>query len=439
MKILLAATPSASHLNPILAIARMALDRGDEVIVATATYLKPTVEEAGARFFPLASSADLNLSDLSAIFPDVQALPPGPEQLRRLFEHTLIDPMPAQLSTLRAAIADERPDVVVAEAYFMGLAALFLDPARPPMPLVYCGYTIFGLDRPDGAPLGLGWPPAQDATERARYAMVAEKVEESLLGPLRAYADAKLIDMGLPRLPCSVLAAQQLLADVYLHPTVSAFEYDYGVLPAHVQFVGALPPAPPRAGHSPDWWAELDEAKHAGQLIVLVTQGTVANADLSELIEPTLKALADRDDLLVLVTTGGRPVTSIRMPIPKNARLAEFLDYASLLPKLSVLVTNGGYGTVQLALRSGVPIVAAGRTEDKAEIGARVSWSGVGIEIPEQRPSAGQLRDALGKVLSDTSYRTRAQAIAADMAALDTKAEILGVLDRLVAKKSQQR
>ena len=56
--------------------------------------------------------------------------------------------------------------------------------------------------------------------------------------------------------------------------------------------------------------------------MVLATQGTLANADFGELIEPTLAALADRDDLLVLATTGGRPAAALRGPIPANTRVA---------------------------------------------------------------------------------------------------------------------
>ncbi len=223
--------------------------------------------------------------------------------------------------------------------------------------------------------------------------------------------------MGLPPLPCSVLHSRHLMADAFLQTTVPAFEYDFGSLAGHVRFVGALPPPPPqRDAARPDWWGELDGSKK----VVLVTQGTVANVDLGELVEPTLAALAGRDDLLVLVTTGRRPIENVRGPIPKNARLAEFLDFAALLPKVDVLVTNGGYGTVQLALRAGVPIVAAGRTEDKAEVGARVAWSGVGLEIPAQRPGAADLRAAVERILSEPSYGARARAIGADMAAIDT-------------------
>lgn len=412
----------------MLAVARMALGRGDEVVVATGTHLKLAVENSGARFLALAPEADLDFSRIEEVFPEHHALPPGPEQIRNALQIFFLDLMPPQLTTLRTAIIDERPDIVVTDSGFMGRAALFLDPSRPPVPLVSCGFTLLSLDRPDGAPFGLGLPPAQDDADRARYAAIAAEFEATVEKPTRTYANAKLAELGLPPLPCSVLASFVLSADAYLHPTVPAFEYDYGELPAHVRFVGALPP-PARERAKPEWWYELD----GGKPVVLVTQGTVTNADFGELVQPALAALADRDDLLVVVTTGERPVTNVG-PVPSNVRLAEFLDYGQLLPKLAAVVTNGGYGTVSLALRAGVPIVAAGRTEEKADIGARVAWFGVGIEIPAQRPTSEQLRDAVARVLSDPSYRARARSIAADMAAIDTRAEILGVLDVLVER-----
>jgi UDP:flavonoid glycosyltransferase YjiC (YdhE family) len=79
------------------------------------------------------------------------------------------------------------------------------------------------------------------------------------------------------------------------------------------------------------------------------------------------------------VTAGGRAVDAIPGPIPDNARLASYLPFEWVLPKVDVLVTNGGYGSVNQAMSFGIPLVTAGLTEDKADVNARVAWSGVGI------------------------------------------------------------
>ena len=158
--------------------------------------------------------------------------------------------------------------------------------------------------------------------------------------------------------------------------------------PPQLHFIGPLSATGSQAP-LPPWWDELDGTKP----VVHVTQGTVANADYRQLIAPTLKALAG-DDVLVVVSTGGRPVGTLPS-LPPNARAAAFLPYDELLPRTAVYVTNGGYGGVQYALRHGVPIVATGGKEDKPEVGARVAWSGVGRRIRSEHPSPAALRTAI--------------------------------------------
>jgi UDP:flavonoid glycosyltransferase YjiC (YdhE family) len=94
-----------------------------------------------------------------------------------------------------------------------------------------------------------------------------------------------------------------------------------------------------------------------GRKIVLVTQGTVANHDFDLLIRPTTKALTQDSDLLVVVTTGGRGLDSIPWLLPDNVRVAQYLPFEWLLPKVDVLVTNGGDRTVNQALSHGTPIL----------------------------------------------------------------------------------
>jgi UDP:flavonoid glycosyltransferase YjiC (YdhE family) len=224
-----------------------------------------------------------------------------------------------------------------------------------------------------------------------------------------------------------------LLADAFLQPTARDFEYDYGPLSPTVHFVGAL--LPPSTAPRPGWWGDLD----GGRRLVLATQGTFANLEFGEVVEPTLAALAGRDDLLVIVTTGGRPVENVRGPIPANARLARFLDYEALMPRLDLLVTNSGYGTVSLALRADVPIVSAGLAEDKAEVSARIAWSGVGVHLASKAVGVEAAREGVERVLGGSTYRERARAMASSFSEVDTRREIFSILDRLVAEGTGMR
>jgi UDP:flavonoid glycosyltransferase YjiC (YdhE family) len=421
MKILIAATPLTGHVNPLLAVGRAAAARGDAVLVLTDPAFRPKVEAAGLRFTPYADGH-------AAEYRETE-LPAGPERYRREFERRFVDPMPVQAAALRALIAAEAPDVIMAGSMFLGVLPLLLDTAPRP-PIVTVNISILFLDRPDHAPVGLGLPPARDRDDHVRYAALKAGMDAAFVNPVRAYTDGQLAQLGLPPLPASLPHSIVTLPDLFLQPTVPGFEYDYGTLPTGVRFIGLLqPPTPPAP--LPDWWPELEQANAAGKPVVLVTQGTLANADFGELVEPTLAALADRDDLLVLATTGGRPVEALHGTVPANTRVSCFLPFRELLPRVSVLVTNGGYGSVSQALAAGVPIVSAGLTEDKAEVNARVGWSGVGVNLGTNAPTAEAVRDAVARVLDEPGFRQRAEAMRDAFAARDAMASILTAVDDL--------
>jgi UDP:flavonoid glycosyltransferase YjiC (YdhE family) len=175
--------------------------------------------------------------------------------------------------------------------------------------------------------------------------------------------------------------------------------------------------------------------------VVHVTQGTMANVDLGRLMVPTIRGLA-RDDVLVLASTGGRPVEQLAQqyggPLPGNVRVASFLPYEQLLPRTDVMVTNGGFGGVQQALAYGVPLVVAGSTEDKPEVAARVSWAGAGVNLRTGTPSGSRVRRAVRRVMGQPTYRREAARLQDQIARLgDPVATIVDSLSRIAEDRSR--
>jgi UDP:flavonoid glycosyltransferase YjiC (YdhE family) len=195
------------------------------------------------------------------------------------------------------------------------------------------------------------------------------------------------------------------LPDIVAQPTVPELEFPRSDLPENISYVGPLPMTTVDEWTPPHWWDEL-----GSRPVVAVTQGTLNNHDLSFLVEPTLSALAN-DDVLVVAALGGAPVESIAADAPGNARVESFIPFDRLLPHADVLVTNGGYGGVQVCLAAGCPVIVAGTTEDKPATAARISYSGVGIDLGTDRPKPEQIRDAVQTVLSDPGYKERVQAM----------------------------
>jgi UDP:flavonoid glycosyltransferase YjiC (YdhE family) len=182
----------------------------------------------------------------------------------------------------------------------------------------------------------------------------------------------------------------------------------------------------------PAWFAELDGSKP----VVLVTQGTLTNFDFQELVQPTLTAL--RDDNALVIAATGRADTGDLIASP-NARVEAFVPFVQLLPKVDVLITNGGYGAVQQALSFGVPLVAAGDTEEKAFTAARVGWTGAGINLETRRPSPEQIRTAVHTVLAGSQYREQAQRLRKNFSRYDALTEIARSVNTLIANTKDSR
>ena len=105
---------------------------------------------------------------------------------------------------------------------------------------------------------------------------------------------------------------------------------------------------------------------------------------------------------------------------------------------VDVMVTNGGYGAVQRALSTGVPLVVAGNTEDKPEVAARVEYFGAGVNLRTGTPTAAQVRRAVREVLSDPSFRDHARRLQSCYAPRDGVAETASALDEVIAEATAE-
>ncbi len=185
-----------------------------------------------------------------------------------------------------------------------------------------------------------------------------------------------------------------------------------------IRYVGPL--LPPRIELTPPpWWERLDERP-----LVIVSQGTLANVDLGQLLLPALQGLAG-DELQLLLTTGGRDPARLGAAVPANAIVTEHVPFELALPRAAVLVTNGGYGSVQAALAHGVPLVVAGtgRTRRRWPPG----WRGA---APASICTATSRRRTRWRRRCASWCTSRAigqgRLLADEMAALDTRAAIAG-------------
>ncbi len=431
MKILLASTPATGHLNPLLAIGHILIAEGHDVGFLSGSVLRDRIEGIGAKFHAFPADADMDLRSVDSVFPELTTMVPGPDLLRTIMERVFVDAVPAQHQGLQQVLQSFPADVIIGDDMLFGVLPMLLGPRSKRPPIVLCGTSFLHWCRDDGAPHFIGLPPATTQVQRDEYAAIYQEHDRLIYQPVADRLNRSLEQIGVEPLSMTLFDSVVHLADAYMQLTVPSFEFPRE-FPRSVHFVGT-PPIIPNQAPLPSWAHELDGSRK----VVLVTQGTVANHNFDLLVAPTLRALANEPDVLVVATAGGRPIDAIPGPIPGNARLARYLPFEWILPKADVFVTNGGYGSVNQAMSFGIPLVTAGLTEDKADVNARVAWSGVGINLATNEPTPQALHAAVRAVLDTPNYRSRASLMAGEFEAMDTRSEIVRIVDRIASSANR--
>lgn len=427
-EILIAALSPIGHFGPLLNVARGLVGRGDRVTVLSGADRADEIRAVGATPATLPPKGDLDLALLESDSGREETS--GVKRLNFDIVRLFVAPMPHQAKALSELLAQKRLDAILADYGFFGVLPFVLGErsARPPV-LLY-STTPLMLSSRDTAPAGLGLPPSTTAFGRVRNWTLNKLSQKVLLRPSQKAANYQLHRLNSRELPTFLLDSG-VLADRLIAPTVPEFDYPRGELAANVRYVGMVYPSPTERFRPPVWWPKLD----GDRPVVHVTQGTVDNTDFSRLLQPTIEALA-AENVMVVATTGGPHVSELDFALPPNAYVAEYLPHDLLLPKVDVMVTNGGYGAVQHALSTGVPLVVAGNTEDKPEVAARVAWSGAGIDLRTGAPTAKAVRNAVRQVLGDGRYLRRARELEVAYAQRDGVAEIAALIDEVVGERA---
>ncbi|MET0700577.1 MAG: nucleotide disphospho-sugar-binding domain-containing protein, partial [Mycobacterium sp.] len=415
-EILIASMQPVGHFGPLLNVAEGLVARGDRVSFLTASHHAAKIRAAGARPFALPKEAEFDESRLDLDLPG-RTETTGIKRVNFDIEHLFLKQMPHQTSALAELMRQTRFDAIIVDSTFFGIVPFLLGDRTARPPVLSYSTTPLMLSSVDTAPFGLGMPPSSTASGRIRNRALNRLSHNVLMRDCQRAANLQLDRLNAPKLPMFILDTG-VLADRYITASIPELDYPRSDLPPNVRYVGAVHPVPAPGFQPPPWWSELD----GNRPVVHVTQGTIDNADLSRLLEPTIDALRD-EDVVVVATTGGRDISEIHTRLPRNTYVAEYIPHNELLPKVDVMVTNGGFGAVQRALSTGVPLVVAGNTEDKPEVAARVAWSGVGINLRTGTPSAAQVRRAVRDILSEERYRRRARELESAYARRDGVAE----------------
>jgi UDP:flavonoid glycosyltransferase YjiC (YdhE family) len=144
--------------------------------------------------------------------------------------------------------------------------------------------------------------------------------------------------------------------------------------------------------------------------LVLVAPST-SQDPAGRLVRVALEALAEEP--VRVVATTNREGTAPGVPAPDNAVVVDWLSYAQVMPRASLVICHGGHGTAARALAEGVPVLVCPAIGDMAETGARVAWAGAGLMLPGRLLAPRSLRLVARRLLAEPRFTLRASEIAA--------------------------
>ena len=425
-EVMLAVMPFAGHVAPMRAVARAFIAAGHRVRVYTGSAHADAFRADGAEPVLWERAPDFDENDLPSTFPRLRGRK-GPRQMIVNVEDLFVRTGAAQCADLTASFGARPWDVLVADGLSLGA---HLAAERTGTPRVTVALVPLATPSPGAPPPGLGLQPARSVLGRLRDRALWAALSAASRPIQRAFHEQR----ALAGLPPTALTFQEALysRELVCASGVEQLEYPRPQWPGRIVWVGELADHAGSGIPEPAWWAEsLADPRP----VVHVTQGT-QNVDPADLIRPAFAALGHQRVQLA-VATGVRGNSELPFPAPPNARVADLLPYDRLLPRIDVMLTNGGWGGVLAALHHGVPLVIAGGDLDKPEVAARVAWAGTGVNLRTGTPSPRTLLRAWRRVTGDPAYRTAAERIGEALRRHDGPREVVEHTEALLASPRQ--
>jgi UDP:flavonoid glycosyltransferase YjiC (YdhE family) len=369
-------------------LARAAAGAGHDVAFATAGQFCPRVEGDGFTAFAAGISLADQLEEANRRYPQAQ-LPFGKERFETFVPRMLAGvAAPGRIADLAPVIADWRPDVLVHdETEFAGPTAAAL--------------------------AGIPWADQSVGILRPlRMARLAART----LGPVWGQLG---IDLG----PFGGLF-RYLYLDV-CPPSLQSPEIAE-VPVAHL--VHNLSVAGGAEAERPSWLGRLEKRP-----TVYVSLGTIFNRDPG-----VFAAILDgvrEEDVNVIVTVGADNDPAVLGLQPPNVRVERYIPQALLLPACDVVVNQGGTAVLDI-LGHGLPILVVPQGANQFHNAEACVRAGVATALYPGEVTADAVRRHLRLLLEEPSYRERAGAIGAELAAMPGPDEGVRLLERLAEERA---
>lgn len=411
---------SYGDVYPYIGLALALRRRGHDPVLAMPALYREIVEREGLTLAPVRPDLDVNDRALAARIMDPVR---GTEVL---FGEVLIPQLDAAYHDLMDASANA--DLIVTHP--AGLAGPIVADLRglPWVSTVLAPMSFFSVTDPVVPPPA---PWVHALTSRSRllsraFVRLAARAVRPLAEPVQRFREAH----GLTRGGNPILEGQHspFLVLAMFSRVLGSPQEDW---PAQTSVTGPVRyNGPVDEPMPPELMAFLDE----GDPPIVFTLGTSAVEAAGAFYDVAADA-AHRCSARAVLLIGRHPDNRPAVPRP-NVLVVPFAPHARLFPRASVIVHQGGIGTLHQALASGRPMLVVPHAHDQPDNAHRATRLGVARTLYPARVRARRLARELRALLDDPRYRARAEAVARSVAAEDGARRACEDIDALLAGRA---
>jgi MGT family glycosyltransferase len=381
-KFLLASWGSSGNLNPLLTAGRQLRRNGHRVRVIADPAMRDEVEAADFdlltwRHAPIGSAAD----------------PTDFSNMNDWLRKAVFEPAAAYAADVRDEIGRAPTDAVLSIDLLFG-AVLGAEAVGTPVAMLSPHISLRPLPGMPPAASGLTQPRTPD--ERAEVAAASDRLSNLFNGFLPTLNQAR-VRMGLTGLHHVMDLFDR--ADRVLLAISRAFDFQPESLPDNVRYVGPLLDEP---SWSKPWQAPWSARSDRPRALIACSSGSQGQGDL---VQRVISAMGTVE--IDVVATTGPNLDIARLRAPENVHLLHSAPHDAVMRDVSLVVTQGGHGTVNRALINGLPQLILPNGRDQGDNAARVEAKGAGLQLP---PTASEVEiaAAVNRLIKEPHFRAAA-------------------------------
>ncbi|MBV9563363.1 MAG: glycosyltransferase [Bradyrhizobium sp.] len=369
---------TSGNLNPLLTAARLLRQRGHRIRVMADPAMRDEVAAADFEFVtwrraPTGREADpVDFTDIIDCF-----------------RRALIDPAAAYAADVRDEIGRAATDAVLTIDILFG-AALGAEAAGVPYAMLSPHVSLRPLAGVPPASTGMSAPRTPE--ERTEVAAASGQFAEVFNALLPGFNDA-CARFGVTRLP-HMLDIFDRPARVLLAMS-QAFDFKADWLPDNVRYVGPLLDQPSWSG---PWRAPWSAGSNRPRVLIACSTGAQGQG---ELFQRVIHAMGQLD--IEAVATAGPNLDIDMFHAPDNVRLLRSAPHDTVMSEVSLVISQGGHGTVNRALIHALPLLVLPMGRDQGDNAARVEAKGAGLRLSPDA-SETEIASAAARLILDPQF-----------------------------------